>query len=68
MIFYIHVGVALKRPPAVHEYRRIAVEASGPWEAEKIATQMAACTSVMPVRSLAVGDEEFPDWDGEEYP
>lgn len=49
MIHIIHVGVALARPPAVHEIRRYAVEAPEPTEAQLIALQIASCSSVMPV-------------------
>lgn len=58
MIFYVHVGVCLERPPTVQEYRRYAVEAHCAVEAHLIATQMAACTSTMPVWADVVGDEE----------
>jgi hypothetical protein len=49
-VHYINIGVALKRPPFVDEYRRYAIAADTRTEAELIALQMAACTSVMPVR------------------
>ena len=49
MIYRINVGVALSRPPAVHEIRRYVVEAPESTEAQLIALQMASCTSVMPV-------------------
>lgn len=57
MIFYVHVAVALTRPPTEMEIRRYAVEAVDENEAELIAAQMASCTSVMPIWSGAVGDE-----------
>lgn len=63
MIFYVHVGVALERPPKIHELRRYAVEARSGIEAKEIALCMACCTSVMPVWAKIVGDEEFPDPD-----
>lgn len=49
MLYTVHVGVALHRPPAVHEWRRVRVAASSDAEARLVACQMAACTSVMPV-------------------
>lgn len=61
MIFYITVGVALARPPAIHEYRRYAVEARSGIQAKETACLMAACTSVMPVWAKITGDEDFPD-------
>lgn len=57
MIFYVHVQVALSRPPRGDEMRRYAVEAADAVEAELVATQMASCTSVMPVWAKVVGDE-----------
>jgi hypothetical protein len=63
VIWYIHVGVALARPPRLDEYRRYAIEADCPYEAEELALQMASHDSVMPVWSKVVGDEEFPDPD-----
>jgi hypothetical protein len=57
VIFYVHVRVALARPPQADETRRYAVEAEDSVQAEEIALQMAACTSVMPVWSKVVGDE-----------
>lgn len=60
MVFYIHVGVCLVRPPVIQEYRRYAVEAPSGLQAKEIAIQMAACTSEMPVWAKIVGDEDFP--------
>lgn len=54
MIYVVIVGVALRRPPAVHEYRKTLVAAATPTEAKLIACQIAACTSVMPVTSRCV--------------
>lgn len=51
MVFTVHVGVALDRPPVVHEFRRYVIAADDVTEAQLIATQMASCTSVMPVWS-----------------
>jgi hypothetical protein len=75
VIWYVHVGVALSRPPEIHEYRRYAVEARSGLQAKELACLMAACTSVMPVWAKLVGDEDFPhpeDWPGalglREYP
>jgi hypothetical protein len=48
-VFHVQVGVALRRPPRTDEYRRVAVEADSWWEAQLVAAQIAACTSVMPV-------------------
>jgi hypothetical protein len=66
MIFYIHVGVALHRPPAIHEYRRYAIEAPSGVQAKEIALQMASCTSVMPVwasiESYDRGGERWYHW------
>ena len=58
MIYYVHVGVALVRPPTIQEYRRYAVEARSGLQAKETALQMASCTSVMPVWAKLVGDEE----------
>lgn len=49
MIHYITVGVARERPPKTDEYRRYAIYGGTHQEAELVATQMAACTSTMPV-------------------
>lgn len=49
MIHIIHVGVALERPPTVQQYRKYAIYGGTHADAELIALQMAACTSVMPV-------------------
>ncbi len=71
MIWYVHVGVALARPPEIHEYRRYAVEAPSGLQAKETALLMASCTSTMPVWAKIVGDEEFPDPDhfyGWDYP
>lgn len=51
MIHYVKVAVALSRPPKIDEWRRYCVVAATRQEAELIAQQMAACTSVMPVES-----------------
>ena len=58
MIFFVHVGVALERPPGTDEVRRYAVEAPDWPMATLISAQMAQCTSVMPVWAEVVGDEE----------
>jgi hypothetical protein len=60
MIWFVHVGVCLERPPTIQEYRRYAVEARSGLEAKEVALQMACCTSVMPVWAKLVGDEDFP--------
>lgn len=49
MIHYITVGVALERPPKADQYRRYAIYGGTHQDAELVATQMAACTSTMPV-------------------
>lgn len=59
MIFTVHVGVALTRPPVIDELRRIVVEAESDSEAALIATQIASCTSVMPVWSEVQEDVEW---------
>lgn len=51
-VWSVTVGVALKRPPTIDEYRHIKVWAEDGVEAELIACQVAACTSVMPVWSV----------------
>lgn len=66
MIFYVEVVVSHQRPLKLDEFRRYAIEADHPDEADLIACQMAACTSVMPISSEVVGDEEFPDYDDSE--
>jgi hypothetical protein len=69
VIFYVHVGVCLVRPPTIQEYRRYAVEAPSGLQAKEIALQMACCTSTMPVWARLVGDEDFPRGIGESgYP
>lgn len=60
-IHYINVGVALQRPPEVHEYRRYAIYGGTHADAELVACQMASCTSVMPVE---VSRTEGPPADG----
>lgn len=55
MIYRVDVGVALSRPPKIDEYRTYAIEAGSKVEANILACQMAACTSVMPVWSKVVG-------------
>lgn len=50
-VFYVEVGVALRRPPRIDEYRLYAVEAGSRYEAELVATQMASCTCTMPLSS-----------------
>lgn len=55
IVWYVVVGVALSRPPAVHELRKYAVAAESETEARLIACQMAGCTSVMPVSAEVVG-------------
>lgn len=59
-VFTVIVGVALERPPTVQEYRKVLVAAESKYEAELVATQVAACTSVMPVSSQVI-DPEFAD-------
>lgn len=48
-VWSVTVGVALTRPPIIDEYRHTKVWAETGLEAELIACQVAACTSVMPV-------------------
>lgn len=50
--WHVTVGVALKRPPTIDEYRHTVVWAEDGVEAELIALQVAACTCVMPVWSV----------------
>lgn len=52
MIHYVVVGVAMSRPPKTDEYRRYAIYGGTHQEAELVALQMAACTSVMPVETV----------------
>lgn len=47
--YRILVAVALSRPPGQHEFRSYVIAADNYTEAQTIALQMAACTSVMPV-------------------
>jgi hypothetical protein len=51
MIHAVTVGVALTRPPTLDEWRRVIVSASSEAEAQLVACQISACTSVMPVVS-----------------
>lgn len=51
-IFKVIVGVALSRPPSIHEYRKVVVEADNAIEAKLIAAQIAACTCTMPVSTV----------------
>jgi len=53
-VYEIVVGVALERPPKVDELRKVLVVANSAVEAELIAQQIAACTSVMPVCSKLI--------------
>lgn len=55
--FFIEVGVALTRPPAIHQYRRYVIAARSGIQAKEIALQMASCTSVMPVWAKVVGEK-----------
>lgn len=59
-VYKVVVGVALARPPKVDEYRLVLVASNSRYEAELIACQIAACTSVMPVSSQVI-DPEFVD-------
>jgi hypothetical protein len=61
VIYYVTVGVALKRPPTVQECRKYAVEAEDSMGAMLEALLMASCTSVMPVSATVTGDEEVGD-------
>ena len=47
----VNVGVALARPPAIHQWRHCVVWAADEVEAVLVACQMASCTggTVMPV-------------------
>lgn len=47
--YAVEVAVAHTRPPVIDEWRAYRVMATSRTEAELIAGQMAACTSVMPV-------------------
>jgi hypothetical protein len=51
-VWSVTVGVALRRPPVIDEYRHTQVWAETGTEAELIACQVAACTCVMPVFSI----------------
>lgn len=53
-VYEIEVGVALRRPPRVDEYRKYLVAAESPLAAELVACQWAAATCVMPVSSRLV--------------
>ena len=50
-VFSVNVGVALWRPPAIHEWRHVKVWAEDETEAVLIACQVSSCTggTVMPV-------------------
>lgn len=67
-VYEIEVGVALRRPPRTDEIRKYLIVAERAIEAEILACQWAACTSVMPVFSrLVVCDPECtvdPDYGG----
>lgn len=54
-IYTYVVGVALARPPKVDEYRKVLVAADSAIEAQILACQIAAGSSVMPVSSELVG-------------
>jgi hypothetical protein len=58
VIYRVQVGVALRRPPAVHEYRLVVVEAADRWEALLVAAQISACTSTMPVSTRLLDELE----------
>lgn len=60
--YEVEVGVALRRPPRVDEYRKYIVSASGRTQALSVALQMASCTSVMPVWAGPVRLHD-PWWD-----
>lgn len=59
MIFTVHVGVCLTRPPCADgdEWRRTVVEAGDETEAMLVAAQIAAATCEMPVWAEVVGVE-----------
>lgn len=61
-IYEVIVGVALARPPKVDEYRKTLVVADSAVEAQLIACQIAACTSVMPVSSRIETDRKYEYW------
>lgn len=58
MVYRVMVGVALRYPPAEHEFRLVMVEADSPWEAKLIAAQISACTSTMPVSTRLLDEPE----------
>lgn len=57
MIATVHVGVSLRRPPRLDEWRHIVVQADNPIDGMLLATQIAACTSVMPVEACLIRAE-----------
>lgn len=61
MIHYVVVGVAMSRPPKTDEYRRYAIYGGTHHDAELVATQMAACTSVMPVETVRNDGDNWGD-------
>lgn len=68
-VYEVIVGVALERPPKVDELRKVLVVANSAVEAELIAQQIAACTSVMPVCSRLIGSSAGPpEKSGAGYP
>lgn len=62
LTYTVNVGVALRRPPRIDEYRKYVVRARGRTHALDIALAMAACTSVMPVWAGPVRLHD-PWWD-----
>lgn len=48
-LYIVVVGVALRRPPRIHEYRKYVVLARNRLEAELLALQWASFTCVMPI-------------------
>lgn len=56
-VYMYIVGVALARPPKVDEYRKVTVVAGSAIEAQILACQIAAGTSVMPVSAELVDPE-----------
>jgi hypothetical protein len=65
MIYEVNVGLALARPPVIHEWRRYRIEAPSWTDARLAALQMAACTSVMPLAAWPSG-YTGPDLEGYE--
>jgi hypothetical protein len=58
-VYTVALGVALRRPPRIDEFRKVTVTANGPADAQLIAAQISSCTCAMVV--WAGTPDDVPD-------